>query len=101
MDNQIWSWVLGLTGVVGFWFAGKKYWWAWYVNIVSQFLWVTYGLITNQLGFVFSSAIYFVVFSKNATMWTKEYFKKTKSSEAISTITNVEGSIYKEKNESR
>ena len=36
--SQWWSVVLTLVGVTGFWLAGGKVWWCWYVNIVWQFI---------------------------------------------------------------
>lgn len=71
--SEWWSWALGLIGVAGFLLAGKKVWWAWYVNIGAQFLWATYAVVTDQLGFLISSAVYFWVFTKNAAAWTREH----------------------------
>lgn len=71
-DGWWWSWILGLLGVVGFVLAGRKIWWAWYVNIGTQFLWLAYAIITWQLGFLVSAAVYFFVFTQNAVRWTKE-----------------------------
>ena len=72
MNDQLWSWVLGFIGVAGFILAGKKIWWAWYVNIGCQFLWFAYAIVTQQWGFFISSIVYLAVFSKNAYDWTKE-----------------------------
>lgn len=72
MNDQLWSWVLGFIGVAGFILAGKKIWWAWYVNIGCQFLWFAYAIVTQQWGFFLSSIVYLAVFSKNAYDWTKE-----------------------------
>lgn len=67
-----WDYILAFVGIAGFILAGRKVWWAWYINIGSQFLWVAYALISHQYGFLFSSVIYFVVFSKNAYDWTRD-----------------------------
>lgn len=74
MDGQIWSWILGAVGVVGFVLAGKKVWWAWYINIANQFLWTAYSFITEQWGFLVTTAVFFFVFCRNAYTWTKEHF---------------------------
>ena len=68
-----WSWLLTLVGVAGFILAGRKVWWAWYVNLACQGLWVTYALVTDQPGFIAASAIYTVVFTRNAVAWTREH----------------------------
>ena len=68
-----WDYILSIAGVLGFILAGKKIWWAWYVNIAAQFIWFAYAIVTHQYGFFIGSAIYFLVFSKNAYDWTKEH----------------------------
>lgn len=67
-----WSWLLTAVGVTGFVLAGRKVWWAWYVNIGCQVLWVTYAVVTEQWGFIAASAVYTVVFTQNAIRWTRE-----------------------------
>lgn len=79
MYDQVWSWVLGFVGVVGFIFAGKKIWWSWYINIGCQVLWFAYAIVTNQWGFFVSAFVYMAVFMKNAIEWTKEHNAKKKS----------------------
>ena len=73
--NEYWSWILAIVGVVGFVLAGRKIWWAWYINIGSQVLWFAYAIITHQLGFLFGSFVYTWVFIDNAIMWTKEHHR--------------------------
>jgi hypothetical protein len=73
-SEQIWSWVLGAIGICGFILAGRKVWWAWYINIANQFIWLAYSIVTQQWGFLVLSVFYFIVFSKNAYDWTKEHF---------------------------
>lgn len=73
MSDQWWSYVLTIIGVLGFWLAGKKVWWAWYVNIANQVLWFTYAVVTDQWGFIFGALFYTVVFVKNAYMWTRDH----------------------------
>lgn len=72
MTDQIWSWVLGFIGIAGFIAAGKKIWWAWYINIAAQFIWFAYAIVTQQWGFLLSSFVYMGVFVKNAYDWTRE-----------------------------
>lgn len=68
-----WDYILSIAGVAGFILAGKKIWWAWYINIGAQFLWLAYALFTNQYGFLIGTVVYFAVFIKNAYDWTKEH----------------------------
>lgn len=72
MGDQWWSWALTLIGVTGFWLAGRKVWWCWYVNIANQVLWVSYALVTGQLGFLLGVPIYLTVFGRNAYRWTRD-----------------------------
>lgn len=72
MGDWWWSWLLTAVGVCGFILAGRKVWWAWYVNIACQFLWLAYAVITAQYGFIVASCVYFVVFTRNAIRWTRE-----------------------------
>lgn len=71
--SQWWSVVLTLVGVTGFWLAGRKVWWCWYVNIVCQFIWLAYAIVTRQWGFLLSTFVYGPVFVRNAIAWTREH----------------------------
>lgn len=77
--TDYWNYIVTAIGIVGFYFAGKKVWWCWYINILNQILWFTFGVVTEQWGFVVGALIYTVSFSKNAYMWTKEHFEKSYS----------------------
>lgn len=72
--DQAFSWIVTILGLIGFWLAGKKIWWSWYVNIVNQIMWVIFALITDYYAFLVGTAAYFFVFCKNAYHWTKEHF---------------------------
>ena len=71
--NEIWSWGLTAIGLTCFWLAGRKVWWAWYVGIAGQGLWLAYSLSTAQWGFLVGVAAYSVVYAKNAHAWTAEH----------------------------
>lgn len=79
MDNQWWSWILTLVGVACFILAGRKIWWAWYVGLAGQVTWAFYSILTEQWGFMVGVVLYTLVYSGNATQWTKEHFKKKAS----------------------
>lgn len=74
--NQIWSFVLTAIGLTGFFLAGKKIWWSWYINIFNQILWLTYAWVTGQLGFWIGAIVYLSLFIKNARDWTREHYSK-------------------------
>lgn len=76
MDNQIWSWLLTIVGVTGFILAGRKVWWAWYINLACQVLWFAYAIVTAQYGFIAAALVYSVVFTQNAVKWTRERWEK-------------------------
>ena len=92
-----WDYILSIVGVAGFILAGKKIWWAWYVNIAAQFIWFAYAFVTHQYGFFIGSAIYFLVFSKNAYDWTKEHRQQVLESNvlAVQQINNIKKHLDK------
>lgn len=71
--GEWWSWALTLIGVTGFWLAGRKVWWCWYVNIANQVLWVAYAVLSQQWGFLLGVPIYLAVFGRNAYRWTHDH----------------------------
>lgn len=89
MNLQIWSGVLTAIGLAGFFLAGRKVWWAWYVNIANQALWMTYAIVTEQWPFIVGAIAYTIVFIDNATKWTKEHFAPPKINEPIGRISKV------------
>ena len=92
MNDQIWPWLLSIVGVIGFELAGRKIWWAWYVNIGCQGLWFTYAIITQQYGFLVGAFFYLYVFVKNAYKWTKEhYHPETKTTAEMMQIGEITG----------
>lgn len=71
--GQILSWLVGAVGLTGFYFAGKKVWWSWYINLFCQILWFTYAIVTGQPAFLVTAAVYSVIFAINAYKWTKDH----------------------------
>jgi hypothetical protein len=65
--------ILSLVGVLGFRLAGKKVWWAWYVNIAAQVLWVIFAISIEQYGLLIGVVFYTWVFGKNAYEWTMDH----------------------------
>lgn len=90
MNPQLWSWILTAIGLAGFFLAGRKVWWCWYVNIANQIVWLAYSLVTHQYGFLVGTAAYSIVFTKNAISWTKEHrAKRIDTSKPIGQFTGV------------
>lgn len=91
MSEQIWPWLLSIVGVIGFELAGRKIWWAWYVNIGCQGLWFAYAIVTQQYGFLVGAFFYLYVFCKNAYKWTKEHRNPPKTTEEMLKLGEITG----------
>jgi hypothetical protein len=70
------DWVVTIVGLTGFFLAGRKIWWAWYVNLGCQALWVAYAIVSQQYAFIIAAMAYSIIFVKNAIAWTKEHRAK-------------------------
>jgi hypothetical protein len=68
----MWSYVLTVVGVTGLWLAGRKVWWAWFVGLGAQGLWLAYAISTHQWGFLVSAFAYGWVYARNGWRWTAE-----------------------------
>lgn len=91
MPEQIWPWLLSIVGVIGFELAGRKIWWAWYVNIACQGLWFAYAIVTQQYGFLVGAFFYLYVFVKNAYKWTKEHYNPPKTTADMMKLGEITG----------
>lgn len=69
---MMWSYVLTAVGVTGLWLAGRKVWWAWFVGLGAQGLWLAYAISTRQWGFLVSAFAYGWVYARNGLRWTRE-----------------------------
>lgn len=88
------SWIVTIVGLIGFELAGRKVWWAWYINIANQFAWVAFALITGYHAFLLGTAFYFVVFCKNAYLWTKNRNVKPDVYHQVGIIQQVDWRLY-------
>ena len=68
----MWSFILEGVGLTGAYFIGMKYWWAWLILFTNAFLWVIYGLIQKQYGFVVASFFYAPIYMKNTIQWKRK-----------------------------
>lgn len=67
------SWVLGAGSVLGFLLIGQRIWWAWYINVCVQFLWIVFWIWQRELGPIITCVIYILVFVQNSVRWSREY----------------------------
>lgn len=72
MVNPWWSIVLALLGITSMVLAGNKLKSAWVIGLISQVIWITYGFITNQWGFVLSGVAFSIVYVRNLLLWHAE-----------------------------
>lgn len=70
--SQWWSWVLTVVGVTGLLVAGSKRKLGWAIGLGAQVLWLTYGIVTRQYGFIVSAFAYGTVYARNWTRWYME-----------------------------
>lgn len=75
MTEQILSYLITAIGLLGFWLAGKKIWWCWWVNVGNQVAWTIFAVVTGYYAFLIGTAFYFFVFTKNAIQWTREHYR--------------------------
>ena len=68
----MWSWVLAVIGVAGIYYVGRKTIWGWLVLLCNEVLWITYAVITDPYGFIFSAIAYGVVYIKSFLHWRQE-----------------------------
>lgn len=49
--------------------AGRKSWTGWAFGLLIQPVWLTYGFVSHQFGFVVSAALFFSVYLYNLIKW--------------------------------
>lgn len=72
MTGLIWSVGLAAVGILGIYLAGRKNLWGWAVGFGAQALWITYGIISAQYGFILSGVAYGIVYGRNWVRWRNE-----------------------------
>lgn len=89
--DQLFPYILMAVGIAGFELAGRRVWWAWYVNIANQGLWLAFALITGYWGFVVGTIFYTYQFGRNAIRWTKERHTLNKPSDVYREVGTLTG----------
>jgi hypothetical protein len=89
MLEQAIPYILMIVGIAGFELAGRRVWWAWYVNIANQGLWLFFALLTGYWGFVVGTIFYTYQFTRNAIKWTRERHILNKPEDVYHTVGRV------------
>lgn len=72
MEGQLWSWILTGIGATGWYLAGRKNRWGWFLGLAVQVLWFMYAIGTGQYGFIVGAMLYGTIAAKNFLSWTQE-----------------------------
>jgi hypothetical protein len=75
MSPALWSWIAAGVSVAGLWIAGINPRIGWIYGIVSQAVWVTYGLATDQPGMIALSVAFVALYGRNLWRWRGTQFK--------------------------
>jgi hypothetical protein len=67
-----WSILLAAVGILGLYISIRKLWWGWAISLSAQALWIAYGLVTAQYGFILSALVYGAFYAYGARQWRKE-----------------------------
>ena len=59
-------------GVLSIYLTGKKLKSGWLVGLANSGLWIVYGLLTQQYGFLVSAIVFIYVQYRNYAAWAKE-----------------------------
>jgi hypothetical protein len=65
----LWSYVLAAIGITGLWLAGRRMRAGWMVGLIAQGLWIAYGIVTRQWGFLITALAYGYVYLRNWKTW--------------------------------
>lgn len=71
MTNQIWSFLLVFIGAGAWWLVGRNVALGWAVAILNETLWIVYGILSYQYGFIVGGLIYIIVFYRNYRKWSR------------------------------
>jgi nicotinamide riboside transporter PnuC len=69
---MLWSYILAGLGVLSIYLTGKKLKSGWLVGLANSGLWIVYGLLTQQYGFLVSAIVFIYVQYRNYAAWAKE-----------------------------
>jgi hypothetical protein len=67
--NDIWSWVLALSGLLQLWLVGRMVRAGWLVGMFTSFLWAVYAVTFSAWGFIVSAVVFGWVHWSNWRKW--------------------------------
>lgn len=76
MSPAVWSWFAAAVSVLGLWLGGVNPRIGWVYGLISQSVWITYGVTTHQSGMLALSAAFLVLYSRNLWRWRGTRFER-------------------------
>jgi hypothetical protein len=66
---SLWSFVLAGLGILQIYLTGKKLRIGWIVGLLTSLLWLIFGVVTEQYGFIISAFVFGYFHLKNWVAW--------------------------------
>lgn len=63
------SWLVSVVSLTGMWYMGDKKWWAPWIGVGSQLLWLQFTFVTGQWGLLPAVLAYTYVHVRNGRNW--------------------------------
>lgn len=67
--SPLWSIALTALSLTTMWLAGQHKWYAWLLGLISQAVWITYAVATQQYAFTLSAVLHAAVYWRNLQAW--------------------------------
>jgi hypothetical protein len=90
---ELWSWTLTAIGAFGLYMVGREKTWGWVVNLAAQPLWAVFAIVTQQYGFIVSSALYASVYGHNLLAQRRRDRRNDSLRESLRQAAENEGKI--------
>lgn len=74
-----WSALLAVSALASAWIIGNHRWWGWAVAVALQLLWISYGTITRQWGFIASAVLFGGLNIRNMIKWKREQAERAEA----------------------
>ena len=72
-----WAWLLTALQVLALWAAGRGRSWGWLLGAAVQPVWITYALLTGQVGFIPGCAVSAAVQARSFLRTAGSHLKET------------------------
>lgn len=83
---QVGSTILAVMSLIGSYYIGNKAVWVWLYMLFTQMLWLLFGLITEQYGFILSGVGFGAMNLRNYFKWKREALIAQRREQQISTL---------------